>query len=187
VPLRDVSSEADPEAAALAFMQRRFEEPFALEGKPLFRYDLIKLADDHYYWLLQYHHLSIDGWGVALLNRSWGSLYSALAAAETPDLEAPSYTAYIKDDRAYVESAKFEQQRAFWRQHHPQSPEPLLTPYYRGHFAGALAGSGCEAMALPREVYDRLGALAEAHGVSLFHVLLVALYVYSPARARWKR
>jgi hypothetical protein len=39
-------------------------------------------------------------------------------------------------------------------------------------------------MALPREVYDRLGALAEAHGVSLFHVLLVALYVYSPARAR---
>ena len=72
MPLRDVSSEADPEAAALAFMQRRFEEPFALEGKPLFRYDLIKLADDHYYWLLQYHHLSIDGWGVALLNRSWG-------------------------------------------------------------------------------------------------------------------
>ena len=53
-------------------MQRRFEEPFALEGQPLFRYDLIKLADDHYYWLLQYHHLSIDGWGVALLNRSWG-------------------------------------------------------------------------------------------------------------------
>ena len=50
MPLRDVSSEADPEAAALAFMQRRFEEPFALEGKPLFRYDLIKLADDHYYW-----------------------------------------------------------------------------------------------------------------------------------------
>jgi hypothetical protein len=48
VPLRDVSSEADPEAAALAFMQRRFEEPFALEGHPLFRYDLMKLADDHY-------------------------------------------------------------------------------------------------------------------------------------------
>ena len=29
-----------------------------------------------------------------------------------------------------------------------------------------------------RKVYDRLGALAEAHGVSLFHVLLGALYVY---------
>lgn len=72
VPLRDVSSEADPEAPALAFMQRRFEEPFALEGHPLFRHDLIKLAADHYYWLLQYHHLSIDGWGVALLNRSLG-------------------------------------------------------------------------------------------------------------------
>ena len=182
MPLRDVSSEADPEAAALAFMQRRFEEPFALEGQPLFRYDLIKRRS----LLLaaavsppQHRRLG-RGSAEPLL----GEIYSALAAAETPDLEAPSYTAYIKDDRAYVESAKFEQQRAFWRQHHPQSPEPLLTPYYRGHFSGALAGSGCEAMALPREVYDRLGALAEAHGVSLFHVLLVALYVYSPARAR---
>ncbi|HBH72879.1 MAG TPA: non-ribosomal peptide synthetase, partial [Synechococcales bacterium UBA10510] len=178
VPLVDLSGEDDPEAAAQAFMRQRFEQPFALEGQPLFRYDLIKLADDHYYWLLQYHHLSIDGWGVALLNRSLARLYSDLTAGHSTALDAPSYGAYIADDRAYVESAKFEQQRLFWRDHHPQPPEPLLTPFYRSRFGGALAGSGCESMTLPRAFYDRLGTLAESLGVSRFHVLLGALYVY---------
>ncbi|MFM8278440.1 MAG: condensation domain-containing protein, partial [Cyanobium sp.] len=130
VPVVDLSAEADPKAAAHAFMRRRFEEPFTLEGQPLFRYDLLKLAQDNYYWLLQYHHLSIDGWGVALLNRSLAEIYSDLAhSGDSANhiacgfiQEAPSYSAYIAEDRAYVESPKFEQQRSFWQGHHPQPP-----------------------------------------------------------------
>ncbi|MFM8277089.1 MAG: amino acid adenylation domain-containing protein, partial [Cyanobium sp.] len=186
VPVVDVSGEADPEAAAQAFMRRRFEEPFTLEGQPLFRYDLLKLAEDHYHWLLQYHHLSIDGWGVALLNRSLAEIYSDLVRSGDSEnnvmrasgLEAPSYSAYIADDRAYVESPKFEQQRSFWQGHHPQAPKPLLTAFYRRQFTGALVGSRCEAMVLPRDFYNRLGSLGQDHGASLFHVLLAALYVY---------
>lgn len=111
VPVVDVSGEADPEAAAQEFMRQRFEEPFALEGQPLFRYDLVKLADDHYYWLMQYHHLIVDGWAVALLTRSLADLYSDLAAGRAPKLASPAYADYIADDRAYVESSKFERQR----------------------------------------------------------------------------
>ncbi|MFN9546340.1 MAG: amino acid adenylation domain-containing protein, partial [Cyanobacteriota bacterium] len=178
VPMVDVSGEVDPEAAANAFMRRRFEEPFTLEGSPLFRYDLLKLADDHFYWLMQYHHLIVDGWAIALLNRSLASFYSDLVAGRVPELEPPSYSAYIADDRTYVESAKFERQQAFWQGHHPQAPEPLLTPYYRRQFDGGLVGSGCESMMLSRSFYDSLGRLASAHGATLFHVLLGALYVY---------
>lgn len=63
VPVQNVSAEADPHAAAMVWMQARFEQPFALTGQSLFRYDLVKLAEDSYYWLLQYHHLISDGWG----------------------------------------------------------------------------------------------------------------------------
>ncbi|MFN9623087.1 MAG: condensation domain-containing protein, partial [Cyanobacteriota bacterium] len=178
VPVVDVSGEADPAAAAQAFMRQRFEEPFMLEGQPLFRYDLIKLAEDHSYWLMQYHHLIVDGWGIALLNRSLAELYSDLVAGQAPALESPSYSVYVADDRTYVESAKFEQQRLFWREHHPRHPEPLLTPFYRSRYGGDLVGSGCEPMTLSRAFYDRLGNLAQAHGATLFHVLLAALYVY---------
>ena len=178
VPLWDFSGEADPEAAASAWMRGRFEEPFDLSHGPLFRYDLLKLAEERWVWLLQYHHLITDGFGVALLNRSLAAIYSALAAGREPDLHAPSYRDYVEDDRAYAESAKFEQQRAFWRAEHPAPPAPLLEPWHRARFAGGLAGSGCQSAYLPRELYARLDALAKTQGATLFHLLLGALYAY---------
>ena len=131
LPLRDFSQSPEPEATALAWMQARFVEPFELYGKPLFRYDLVKLGDRHYYWLMQYHHLIADGWGMSLLNQSLAGIYSQLAKGECPNLDSPSYLAYVEDDRAYVTSAKFEQQRAWWLAQYPEAPEPL--PAIPGH------------------------------------------------------
>jgi hypothetical protein len=48
VPLKDFSGEADPKAAAQAWMQARFEEPFTLIGQPLWRYDLVKMGPAEY-------------------------------------------------------------------------------------------------------------------------------------------
>jgi non-ribosomal peptide synthetase component F len=178
VPVQDVSAEADPHAAALAWMQARFEQPFALTGQPLFRYDLVKLAEDSYYWLLQYHHLILDGWGVALVNRSLAAIYTALTEGEVPDLSSPSYIPFIDDDRQYVESSLFQTQRDYWLEKYSTPPEPLLTPRYHAQYAGERVGSGCETLFLPRDLYQRLAGLAQRHNATLFHVLLGALYVY---------
>ncbi len=67
VLVQDVSQAPDPVAAAQDWMQHRFCTPFVLTGQPLFRYDLIKLADDHYDWLLQYHHLINQNFGQFLV------------------------------------------------------------------------------------------------------------------------
>nr|VFK62764.1 MAG: Condensation domain-containing protein [Candidatus Kentron sp. UNK]VFK70648.1 MAG: Condensation domain-containing protein [Candidatus Kentron sp. UNK] len=53
--------------SALAWMQRAFEKPFPLYEKPLFRFALCKVADDSYYWLMQYHHIIVDGWAISLI------------------------------------------------------------------------------------------------------------------------
>ena len=178
VPLRDFSREPEPEAAALAWMQMRFVEPFELYGLQLFRYDLVKLSETHYYWLLQYHHLITDDWGVALLNRSLAAIYSRLAIGEVPDLDGLPYLAYVEDDRAYVDSAKFEHERTWWLAQYPEVPEPLLSPRYRSKFTSKLVSSGCEPMHLPCGFYQRLHGLAKAHQANLFHVLLGVLYAY---------
>jgi hypothetical protein len=44
VPLHDFSTQAQPDEAAMAWMQQRFVEPFELTGQPLFRYDLLKIS-----------------------------------------------------------------------------------------------------------------------------------------------
>jgi len=84
VPRRDFSTKVDPHEVAMAWMQQRFIEPFELTGQPLFRYDLVKISNDNYYWLLQYHHLIVDGYGVALLNRSLAKIYTQLANGQIP-------------------------------------------------------------------------------------------------------
>jgi NRPS condensation-like uncharacterized protein len=127
---------------------------------------------------MQYHHLIIDGYGVALLNRSLAEIYTSLANEQAPNLNSPSYINFIENDRAYVESEVFNKQRQYWLSKFPTPPEPLFTPRYRSHYTDKLIGSGCEVLYLPRDFYNRLNELAKQHNATLFHLLLGALYVY---------
>ena len=178
VLVQDFSEHDDAEQAALAWIQTRFNEPFQLIGQPLFRYDLVKTSEQCYYWLMRYHHIIVDGYSIALFHRSLATIYSQLVQGQQPDLEAHSYTHYISDDRAYVESDKFEAQHRYWLDKYPTAPDPLLSPRYRAHITNNLAASGCEALYLPRDFYQQLEGLAKQHQVTLPHLLLAALYVY---------
>jgi len=84
-------------------MQQQFVQSFQLKEQPLFRYDLIKISDDCYHWLMQYHHLIIDGYGSALINRSLAKISTQLAQGQQPLLNNPSYVNFIENDRAYVD------------------------------------------------------------------------------------
>jgi len=178
LPVRDFAADAQPDDAALAWMQQRFIEPFELTKRPLFRYDLLKIREDYYYWLLQYHHLIIDGYGIAMLNRSLAEIYTHTLNGQTPNLDSHSYISFIENDRAYIESAIFDKQRQYWLSKYPTPPEPLFTPHYRSNYTDKLIGSGCEVIYLPRDFYNRLNKLAKQHNATLFHLLLGAFYVY---------
>jgi len=178
VPMHDFSNQENPHEAAIEWMQARFREPFELTEQPLFRYDLVKLREDCYYWLLQYHHLIVDGYAVALLNRSLAAIYTQLATGQVPNLESSSYTTFIDYDRAYVASETFEKQRQYWLTKYPTPPEPLFRPRALSPYPDKVMGSSCEVFYLPRDFYNRLKTLAKQHHATLFHLLLGALYVY---------
>jgi arthrofactin-type cyclic lipopeptide synthetase A len=84
------------------------------------------------------------------------NIYTSLANDEIPELDSPSYTTFIANDRAYVESEVFNKQRQYWLSKFPTPPEPLFTPRYRSHYTDKLIGSGCEVLYLPRDFYNRL-------------------------------
>jgi amino acid adenylation domain-containing protein len=176
VPVQDLTKQAHPHEAAMAWMQQRFIETFELTGQKLFRYDLVKISEQCYYWLIQYHRLIIDGYGVALLNRSMAEIYTHTLNGQVPNLDSHSYVTFVDNDRTYVESAVFDKQRQYWLSKYPTPPEPLLSPRYR--YTDKLIGSGCEVLYLPRDFYNRLNELAKQHKATLFHLLLGALYVY---------
>ncbi|SMF95273.1 amino acid adenylation domain-containing protein [Methylomagnum ishizawai] len=175
VILHDFREEADPLIAATQWMQRRFMEPFVLDGFPLFRYDLVRVAEADYYWLMQYHHLITDGWGSSLLVRSLGGLYTALVRGETPDLWSPSYLDFIANEQEYRRSERYRKHGEFWKGQFTYPPEPLLIPKSGSHLP---APSDCRSPQVPRALIQRLETLAKAYQGSFFHVLIAVLALY---------
>ncbi len=178
VPFHDFSSYKNPHEAAMAWMRHRFSEPFSLQGEPLFRYALLKLGANSFYVLTCYHHLIVDGWTIALLIRALGDIYTSLERGDNPDLSAPSYGAFIENDRSYVVSSAFAAQRQYWLQKFQPLPEPLFTARYHSPALKQLPPSARSTLFLPRDGYNRLAAFAREHGASTFHAILGAVYVY---------
>jgi amino acid adenylation domain-containing protein len=178
VPLWDFSAESNPDKVAMSWIAARSNKPFKLTQQALFRYDLIKTHHDGYYLLMQYHHLIVDGYSMAQLSRSLANIYTQLVNSNTPNLNSPSYTAFIEDDQAYVASKSFAENRDYWSGKYPASPEALFVPRYRAHYSEALIGSQVETLLMPRAFYQQLHQLGKQHQVTFFRVFLAALYVY---------
>lgn len=179
VGFRDFASVRKSFEEAVVWMQARLEEPFALTQLPLFRCDLLKLADDDYYCLLQYHHLIADGWGLALVARSLADIYSALVAGTAPVMGSPSYAEFICNDRSYVESPAFQCDRDFWLVQYPSPPDHVLTGNGVSRSSDSGIGtSDCQALMMSRSLYQCLECLAQQYQATVFQILLGVLYVY---------
>ena len=183
VPVTDFSSHSEPHETAVAWINTRFQTPFTgvigLDGQALFRYDLLKLAPDCFYYMVTYHHLISDGWDIALLNRSLAEIYTQLVNDQEPDLDSISYIDFIEDDRRYVESKTFEKNKQYWLNQYPTAPEPLLTPSYQSKYSDSIIASGCENLYLPRDLYQNLERLAKkksGHHVSCSARCIIRLF-----------
>ncbi|PRA25946.1 non-ribosomal peptide synthetase [Pseudomonas poae] len=173
MPLHDLSTHADPQAASQALMQAQMARPYALHGAPLFRFFLVKLHASHYRLGTQAHHLILDGWGFAQMLHSLAQLYTALEQGQQPQAQAPSYIDFIHADQRYHQSARYARDRAYWLDKYQVLPEPLLAPRHTGE-----ATSNTLAQPFSMALLNRMEHGASRYQASAFHVLLAAMYVY---------
>ncbi|WP_085589481.1 MULTISPECIES: non-ribosomal peptide synthetase [unclassified Pseudomonas] len=188
MPLHDFSSHPDPEAAARALIQERIEQPFTLDGGPLFRFLLIRLDRQRHWLSILAHHLITDGWGFGEMLKSLDEIYNALASGDQPPEEAPSYVDFILDDARYHGSARYEQDRAYWLDKYRHVPERLLLPRHQERHGPAAAPSRIFSQPFPVSLHERMKQVAREFGASAFHVLLAAMHVYfsrSAQRDEW--
>jgi len=179
-PYFDMSGEADPRAAAEAWMQEEYSRNPDLEHDPLWVSVLFKLAGDHYLWYQRGHHVVVDGYGGGLLARRLADLYTAMALGHEPEPSpfAPAATA-VTQETAYRESNRFERDREFWKEQLADLPEAITLSRRQQH--PGLADRLCRSTGyLSAETARRLGELGKASGASLPQVLigLVAAYYH---------
>ncbi len=168
----DWSDQEVDDAGIGAWVNRYVQQPFDLNGKPLFSYVLIRLGEGRHIWVQRYHHIIIDSYGCHVLCRSLAAIYTALRRGVPHALPVHSYLDFLAEDQAYAASTAFEEHRAFWAERFAGLPAQRVFPK-----RGTATGGGGRTVDLPRGLCDRLAALARDHGCSPFHVHLAALYI----------
>ncbi|MGP4086244.1 amino acid adenylation domain-containing protein [Streptomyces sp. KR55] len=128
VPLVHLSGEPDPEDAAHRWMEADRDRPANLAEGPLFAQVLLRLADDRVWWYQRYHHIVVDGVGIAQIARRAGDLYTG--DDETPDddkVPAPDWalSRLVDADTAYRASERYAEDRAYWLERMADRPEPV--------------------------------------------------------------
>ncbi len=175
IPLVDMTDQPDPAAAALQWMQEQFARPFRHFDRALFDFAVVKISEERWYWFFKYYHLINDGWGISLLTERLKVLYSALSEdAAIPPNPVISYREKIKDDKQYLESARYRQDRRYWENCFASLP-PIAFPEATDSEGMRTQRHTIE---IQRAHYGELQELARANGLSIFHLMLALVYVY---------
>jgi amino acid adenylation domain-containing protein len=98
-----------PDRAELLAESRR---PFALFDGPPVMVRLLRLEQGRVGWFFKYHHIFVDAWSVALLNRQ---ILHLLRTGEEPGPQ-PSFLDFMERERRYLLSAEREEDEAFWHE-----------------------------------------------------------------------
>lgn len=179
--LVDLSSSTDPQAAMRAWWQDRIQEPFVLNGRPPWRFALLRASEQLHGLSIQFHHLVMDGWGTSLVMQRWSEIYNAFNAGTVPHTSShPSYTQFIDESNAYIHSEAFERDANYWRTHLDRLPQPLVVRrYVRSRpQQQQLPNSKLAVHRIARNEYANLEAHANALGFTAFNFFLAALAVY---------
>jgi len=152
--------------------------PFDLERGPLYRYQLLKLADDDHVFVQILHHIVTDGWSGGVIANELNLAYRALLDGREPDLgePGPSYGQYAAEQRAQMRGELLDEELAWWTERLAGLPT-LEFPADRPRPAEPSRGGGSVTRPYPAELLARMRVLAKEHGVSLYMVIVSALNV----------
>ncbi|GGS31448.1 non-ribosomal peptide synthetase [Streptomyces griseoviridis] len=165
--LFDVAGEADPRRAAEALVEAERERAAQtcrdMVDRPLYSPVLIRVSDREVWYTQLGHHLVIDGYSGAMLARRTAARYTALVrGAEPPRPAFGTIEGLVAADRAYRESARAAEDRAYWVDRFTPLPD-VGEP---GTAAGPPGPALTARTALTPDETARLRAFADREGVT---------------------
>jgi len=121
----DLTGEADPQAAALAWMEADYRKPFIFSEGPLCRFALLHLGGDRVLWYSAYHHLVTDFFGAQMLNQRAADLYDAASSGRAEPLATLTpWPEALREELEYDDSDRFQRDRLYWSERLRNLPDP---------------------------------------------------------------
>ncbi|GAB7110203.1 hypothetical protein JCM4814A_85180 [Streptomyces phaeofaciens JCM 4814] len=171
------------EAQALDLARADATTPFTLDRAPLLRARIVRITEDAHLLVLVLHHTVGDGWSLPVLWRELSAGYAARLRGTTPDLpELPiQYADFAHWQQQRMDADGFAGELAHWGTA-LAGTTPLELPTDRPRPRVRSGAGDTLTFHLPADLRDRLTALGQEHGGTLFMVLLTG---FKALLARW--
>ncbi|NPD24476.1 non-ribosomal peptide synthetase, partial [Corallococcus exiguus] len=152
---------------------------FDLSRGPLVRAQLVRLDERDHLLALTMHHAISDGWSLGVLVREIGALYAAFVQGQPSTLpELPlQYADYAAWQRGWLRGDALEREVSFWKGRLAGAPAALELPTDRPRPAVRGNAGTMHFFQWSPSLTQRLRALAQREGASLYMVLLTGWQV----------
>lgn len=156
-----------------------YRQPFDLEQGPVFRVTLFTRSEQDHILLLAFHHIVYDGWSLWILLDELRVLYPAEkegSRISLPLLEV-SYADYVRKQAEMFAGPEGEKLWHYWQQQLSGELPVLNLPTDRPRPPIQTNNGASYPFKLPEELTQKMKALAQAEGVTLYMLLLAAFQV----------
>lgn len=177
LPVIDIShlpaDRVQEEADRLASIEAR--RPFQPATGPLVRAELVRFAADRHILHVTAHHAVFDGMSMTVLTREIAAIYQAYfdgrpCPLDPLPLQYGDFSVWQKD---FLEGPEMKQQLGYWKRKLEGMTEVDLPTDFPRPAVKAWRGEIISTL-FPKELTDRLHAIAARHGATLFHLQLAA-------------
>jgi amino acid adenylation domain-containing protein len=167
------------EARAHRMTNEEAQKPFDLSRGPLFRAQLVRLADDEHLLLVTIHHIISDGWSLGVMGRELSALYDAYRNGESSPLPelAIQYADFALWQREWLQGEVLDKQLEYWREQLGGELPELELPVDRPRPARQSYRGAVQGVEFGPEVIEPLKEIARERGGTLFMALLAAFNV----------
>lgn len=149
--------------------------PFRLATGPMMRAELVRLGPESHILHISVHHALFDGMSMTVLTRELAEIYQAYFDGKPCPLEPlpiqyGDFSVWQKD---FLASPEMAQQLAYWKNRLDGMTELDLPTDFPRPVVKTWKGDITSTL-LPKELTDRLQAIAAKNGATLFHLQLAA-------------
>ncbi len=151
---------------------------FDLQRAPLIRAVVATLSPEEHILHLTVHHAVSDGWSIGVLTEEISAIYDAFKrGAKSPlqplDIQYADYAVWQRD---FISGPEVTGQLEYWRKKLRDYVEPDL-PTDRPRPPVKKWNGDIVSELLPVELTDRLAAIAQKNGATLYHVFLTVFNI----------
>lgn len=154
------------------------DTPFNTLDNFLFDFKLFNFPNGNGGFVITAHHLIADAWTAGLVvNEIMGYYETLLKGEDISDELNPSYIDYIESENKYLNSEKFEKDKAFWNEMFDTVPEVATIPSFNVD-----ATSSCKSrrkqFTIPKETIELINNFCKPRKSSAFNFFMGVFSIY---------